>query len=191
MDLMEPFSATLDLQAGVLKPVAHVLQRRLSDMFELYADVDAARRILDEEGDRLIYEVYMADIPEAEGHLPHSTTIIYPGRIGDEFHMTRGHFHVKRNRAEIYLGLTGTGYLLLQTDDGTVRSIEMQRGTITYVPPLWAHRTANTGAEPFVFFATWPGDAGHDYRTIERAGFAKILVARDGQAVLVDNPRRT
>ena len=117
------------------------------------------------------------------------TTIIYPGRVGDEFHMTKGHYHDKRDRAEVYLGLAGEGYLLLQADDGTVRSVPMQAGTVAYVPSFWAHRTANTGNEPFIFYAASAGDAGHDYGTIEQAGLAKLLVARDGRPALVDNPK--
>ncbi len=189
MELMEPLASTLDLEAGILAPAHQTLRRCLSDARDLYADGHAAQQILKREGDRLIYEVFVAGIPETEGQAPHCATIIYPGRVGDEFHMTKGHFHVKRDRAEVYLGLCGRGCLLLQSEAGAVRCLEMQRGTVAYVPPYWAHRTANTGDEPFAFFATWPGDAGHDYATIERLGFAKLLVARDGQAVLVDNPK--
>jgi glucose-6-phosphate isomerase len=155
----------------------------------MYADDDAMARIFNNEGNRLIYEVYPVDLPEEEGQVLYSTTIIYPGRIGEEYHMTKGHFHEKRNRAEVYLGLAGEGYLLLQTADGTVNSVLMQPGTVAYVPPYWAHRTVNTGDKPFVFFAAWPGDSGHDYGTIEKAGFAQILVSRNGQVVLVDNPK--
>jgi len=189
MELMEPFSSTLDLQTGILEPASQVLRRRLSDMKDMYADADAVKRIFEQEGDRLIYEVYVGGIPEVEGHMPHSTTTIHPGRIGDEFHMTKGHYHVKRDRAEIYLGLAGQGCLLLQTDDGTVRRVEMRRGIVAYVPHFWAHRTVNTGGVPFVFFAAWPGDAGHDYATIEQRGFAKLLISQYGRAVLTDNPR--
>jgi glucose-6-phosphate isomerase len=103
--------------------------------------------------------------------------------------MTKGHFHVKRDRAEVYLGLSGEGYLLLQTDAGEVSSVPMQAGTVAYVPPYWAHRTVNTGAEPFIFFAVWPGDSGHDYGTIEKIGFAKIMVERNGTVTLLDNPK--
>ena len=34
----------------------------------------------------------------------------------------------------------------------------------------------DTGDDPFVFFAVWPGDAGHDYASIESVGFAKLAV---------------
>ena len=187
--LMEPFAATLDLQTGVIAPTTGVVERRLRDMRQMYADAAAVDRILAEEGDRLIYEVYPVALPEAAGHVLYSTTIIHPGRVGDEYHMTKGHFHTRRATAEVYLGLSGEGYLVLQSDAGAVRGVPMRAGTVAYVPPNWAHRTANTGDVPFVFFAAWPGDAGHDYGTIEQTGFARVLVAREGRPTLVDNPK--
>lgn len=189
MELMEPFSSQLDLLAGTLEPSARILRRHLSDMQEMYADREGIRRMLEGGQDPLIYEVYLSPVPEVEGQLPYSTTIIYPGKVGHEFFMTKGHFHVKRDRAEIYLGLAGEGHLVMQKEDGTVRSQRMAPGTAAYVPPFWAHRTVNTGTVPFAFFAVWPGDAGHDYRTIETTGFAKMMVSRNGRAVLVDNAR--
>jgi glucose-6-phosphate isomerase len=189
MKLMEPFKTVLDMQTGTLQPVGQIIQRHLSDMRRMYANTEAVDQILEKEGDRLIYEVYTLDLPEEEGQVLYCTTIIYPGRVGAEFHMTKGHFHERRDRAEVYLGLVGEGYLVLQTDDGTVSGVPMQPGTVAYVPPMWAHRTVNIGDEPFIFFAAWPGDAGHDYGTIEQTSFAKLLVDRDGQAILVDHPK--
>jgi glucose-6-phosphate isomerase len=188
MKRMEPFTTQLNMQAGTLQPVERVVRRHLSDMRDMYADTEAVKRILAGEGDRLIYEFYAADLPEEEGQVLYGATVVYPGRVGDEFHMTKGHFHKKRDRAEVYLGLAGEGYLVLQADDGTVRGVAMQPGTVAYVPPLWAHRTANIGDTPFIFFAVWPGDAGHDYGTIEQTGFAKRLVNRDGHPTFIDNP---
>jgi len=186
---MEPFASHLDFQSGALRPAGRVLQRRLSEIKGIYHNQEAVARILEREGDRLIYEVYPAELPEQEGHVLHGSTILYPGRVGDQFHMTKGHFHTRRDRAEVYVGTSGRGALLLQTEAGDVRMIAMGPGTVAYVPPFWAHRTANTGDDPFIFFAAWPGDAGHDYAAIEQRDFAKILVARGSQALLVDNPK--
>ncbi len=188
-ELMEPFKVQINMQTGVHQPTGQIIQRHLSDLKLLYTNAAAVNQILNEKGDCIIYEVHVADLPEAEGGVLYCTTIIYPGRVGDEYHMTKGHFHEKRDRAEVYLGLAGTGYLLLQSDEGTVRAIPMQTGTVAYVPPMWGHRTANSGDEPFIFFAAWPGDAGHDYGAIERLGFAKLLVKEGGQPALVDNPQ--
>ena len=188
MNLMEPFETALDFQTGVLRPAGRIIKRHLSDMRGMYADANAERKVFESEGDRLIYEVHAVDLPEKTGLVLYCTTIIHPGRIGAEYHMTKGHFHEKRDRSELYLGLAGEGYLLLQADDGTVRGLPMARGTMAYVPPLWAHRTANTDDEPFAFLAVWPGDAGHDYGTIEQSGFAKLLVDGEQRVNLVDNP---
>lgn len=185
----DPFACEIELPTGLLRPAHQVLRRTLQEIGAIFADQEALQHILSTEGNRLVYEVYVANVPESDGHLPFSTTVIYPGRVGNEYHMTKGHYHEKRDRAEVYLGLSGEGCLLLQQDDGTVQIVEMRSGTAAYVPPGWAHRTVNTGDVPFVFFAVYPGDAGHDYRTIENTGFSKILVAQDGRPALIDNPR--
>ena len=58
------------------------------------------------------------------------------------------------------------------------------------MPPRWAHRSVNTGErEDLVTFFVYPGDAGHDYGTIEQQGFRKLVVEIDGQPQVVDNPR--
>jgi glucose-6-phosphate isomerase len=47
----------------------------------------------------------------------------------------------------------------------------------------------NVGDEAFSFLAAWPGDAGHDYGTIEQTGFAQLVVERGGEPAFVDNPK--
>jgi glucose-6-phosphate isomerase len=190
MQDVTPFATHVDFQTGVLEPSAAVVRRTLKDVGGIFSDAEAVDRIMSQEGDRLIYEVHVVAVPEEAGHLPYCSTVIHPGRVGDEFHMTKGHFHERRQRAEVYLGIAGQGILLLQSEDGRVEMIEMRPGTAAYVPPGWAHRTANTGEAPFTFFAVYPGDAGHDYRTIELAGFARILVLRNGHPVLIERPQR-
>ena len=189
MLIMEPRAFEIEMDTGALRPAERVIRRTLREMRALFADQDAVERILATDGDRLIYEVCLAGIEEAAGQIPYSTTVIQPGRVGDEFHMTKGHFHVLRDRAEIYLGLAGEGHLILQTEDGTARSLSMRPGTVGYVPPHWGHRTANSGSVPFAFLAAWPGEAGHDYGTVEERGFAQILVSRDGRPTLIANPK--
>ena len=189
MNLIEPFKTEIDFATGVMSPRRKIMQRRLSDMNRMYADRDEAARVLAEEGDRLIYEVQGVELPEEEGQIPHCTTRILPGRIGDEYHMTKGHFHARREQGEVYFGLSGRGYLLLQTDGGATSEIEMVAGSAAYVPPYWAHRTVNIGDEDFVFLSVWEARAGHDYGTIERDGFRKLVVMRDAQPAVLDNPK--
>lgn len=186
---MQPFKTEIDMTSGVFSPQRDIITRRLSQMKNMYADTDAVNHILETEGDRIIYEVHVTTIPEEEGHILHCTTIIHPGKIGDEFHMTKGHYHSIREEGEVYLGIAGQGYLVLQTEDGEASTLEMVVGTAAYVPPSWAHRTVNTGTEPFVFFAAWAGEAGHDYGTIERDGFRKLIMEQAGKITIIDNPK--
>ena len=189
MDYMNPFVTEVDFATGALSTPGYVLQRKLSDMASMYADGDEAARILADEGDRLIYEVQGVELPEEEGQIPHCTTRILPGRIGAEYHMTKGHYHARREQGEVYFGLSGRGYLVMQTETGETSVQRMIAGSAAYVPPFWAHRTVNVGDEDFVFFSVWEARAGHDYGTIERDGFRKLVLMRDGVPVVVDNPQ--
>jgi len=184
MGASEPLSLLVDA-CGRLKPATSTVVRRLSDMRGMYADKVAEARLL-EAGDPLIYEVFQWDVPPVIGELFVCTTILHPGRVGDEYFMTKGHFHEQRDRAEVYYGVSGQGSVLMMKDD-SVEAIPIGAKAIVYVPPLWAHRTANTGSEPLVFLAVYPGDAGHDYGTIETSGFSGLLVDRNGIPTLRGN----
>lgn len=189
MKIMQPFKTEVDFQSGRFSPGRRLIQRRLSQMKAMYADSAEAARILADEGDRLIYEVHAVPLPEEKGQILHGAARIYPGRIGAEYHMTKGHYHACREQGEVYLGLSGQGCLVMQNESGASRVLNMKAGTAAYVPPAWAHRTVNIGAEDFVFFAAWAGEAGHDYDTIERDGFRKLILMRDRQPQVIDNPK--
>jgi glucose-6-phosphate isomerase, archaeal len=188
MTYAEPLARQVHLADGTI-PTAHAVQeRRLGDLRGLFLDRDAEATLAAD--DPLVYRVYdAADLPKEDGHLLFSTTVIQPGRVGDEYFMTKGHFHARADRAELYYGLSGTGLLLLQTPEGRVESLPMTAGTAAYVPPYWGHRTVNTGADPFVFLAAYPADAGYDYGTIARDGFAGIVLAGPDGPRVVPNPR--
>ena len=101
--------------------------------------------------------------------------------------MTKGHFHERDDQPEIYFCVQGEGYLLLQTIDGEFRAERWSRGTISHIPPMWAHRVVNTGDELLVFVASYHLSAGHDYAPIIDKGFRKLVLERDGQPTLVDS----
>lgn len=187
MTYTTPFTKWLELDSGKVKDPALIQQRHLSDLKGLFADSEAEAALL--ETNPLVYEVYLAYDGEAqEGQLGYSTTLIYPGKVGNEYFFTKGHYHAKADRAELYYCLKGEGYLLMQSPDGEVNAQSMSAGAGSYVPPYWGHRTVNTGQEPFVFLAVYPADAGYDYGSIADKGFASILVEKEGKAELVTNP---
>ena len=67
---------------------------------------------------------------------------------------------------------------------------KMYPGSLHYIPAGVAHRTANTGSGVLSFGACWPADAGYDYERIDREGFSKILVRKEGIPTLIDRPTR-
>ncbi|AMM53199.1 glucose-6-phosphate isomerase [Pyrococcus kukulkanii] len=183
----EPLGVKVDFETGII-PGAKKSVRRLSDMKGYFLDKKAWEEMV-KNGDPVVYEVYAVEQEEKEGDLNFATTVLYPGKVGKEFFFTKGHFHAKKDRAEVYVALKGKGGMLLQTPEGEARWIPMEPGTVVYVPPYWAHRTVNTGDEPFIFLAIYPADAGHDYGTIAEKGFSKIVIEEDGEVKVVDNPR--
>lgn len=141
-------------------------------------------------GDALLYEVYELARPAVAGELPHGLSVVHPGKIGDEYYMTKGHFHAELATAEVYYCLRGRGLMVMETPEGAWAVEPLAPGKVLYVPPRWAHRSVNTGAdEDLVTFFVYPGNAGHDYSTIEQRGFRKLVVERDGAPCVIDNPR--
>jgi glucose-6-phosphate isomerase len=177
-----PFSAAIDFSTGKLEPATSTVVRHLSDMRGMYRDGESERRLI-EDGDPLVYEVFQYDVPERTGELLMCTTVVQPGKVGDEYFMTKGHYHSIRDRAEVYYGIAGMGQVVMMRDDTCV-GIPIAPGVAAYVPPCYAHRTANTGSDPLVFLAVYPGDAGHDYGTIEQHGFRAALLECGGVAEL-------
>jgi glucose-6-phosphate isomerase len=185
---MLPFTKMINLSNGVIADAAVVQKRYLHDLEGLFADSIAEDALMIKNP--LLYEVYeAAQNPAEEGQLRYSTTTIYPGKVGDEYFFTKGHYHAIANRAELYVGLAGEGYLLLMSPDGEINLQHMTTGAMSYIPPFWAHRTINIGKDNFVFFASYPADAGYDYVSIAEKGFAKIVVERNGKPTLIDNPK--
>lgn len=102
--------------------------------------------------------------------------------------MTKGHYHTKRNRAEVYICLSGEGRLIIQDEEGNATVVKFEPDNIVYVPPYHAHRTVNVDKKPLIFLAIYPSDAGHDYGIIEEKGFSKLVVERNGHPSVIDNP---
>ena len=163
--------------------------RRLSDMDGYFLDQDAYAAALEAQ-DTVLYDVYAIERPEVAGELRHGISIVHPGTIGDEFYMTKGHFHTVLETGEVYYCLQGRGRMVMETPEGDWAVEEFRPGGVVYVPPRWAHRSVNTSLEEdLVTLFIYPSNAGHDYRSIEEQGFRKLVVARNGDVAVVDNPR--
>lgn len=189
--IFKPYSSILDFETGAIKSYKRKVQVRLSDLKEFFYVREAVNRILSGGEDPVIYEYFEHSQPEVEGHINFGVTTVYPGKVGWEYHLTRGHYHVKGSAAEVYVGLTGEGIMIMQTKDGDSAYLPIRLGIVVYVPPLWAHRTVNIGKDKLSFFFVYPSDAGHDYETIRQKGFAKIVIEDEGQPKVVNNPKFT
>jgi glucose-6-phosphate isomerase len=184
-----PFTFQLEPPDFIPSEYDNHIQRRLSAMRGQYADATALEQMLAQE-DSLLYDVYELRRPELPGEILHGISIVHPGKVGDEYFMTKGHFHSVLETAEIYYCLRGQGSMVMETPEGQWAVEALYPGRVLYVPPRWAHRSVNTGCdEDLVTFFAYPANAGHDYGTIEVQGFRKLVVERDGQPAIVDNPR--
>ena len=164
---------------------APLLERRLSDLRGYFVD-DAAYAAALAQTDSLLYTVANVEPAQGEGALHYGISCIMPGRVGDEYYMTKGHYHAWRPASEYYIGIRGTGILLLEDEEsGVCWSTPLIANSGAYVPGHAAHRTVNTGTEPLIFLGIYPYNAGHDYGAIVERNFRHVVVQVEGQPVIL------
>lgn len=182
------FTIDFDLKTGLSKSGAESSKRHVSSMRGMYADEAATEKLIN-NGDPLVYEFYEMGAPETASDLAFGSSITYPGKVGNEYFMTKGHFHTILETAEMYYCLAGEGYMLLENPEGDWSAQKLSPGMAVYVPPRYAHRSINIGNVPMVTVFYFRGDAGHDYGTIETKGYRKLIVEKDGKPEIIDNPK--
>ena len=181
MDLIEPARCTVDVTNGELRGANGRYQKTLGELVGLYADGAAFQRALHKLGDKVVYEVTDLRPSLATGDIITGVTRMRPGKIGDEYFLTRGHIHAVADRSEMYYGESGNGVMLLESPAGEVRALPLGPRDVVYVPPFWIHRTANVGPTELVFLFVYPADAGQDYGIIERSGGMRSRITDDGR----------
>ena len=187
-DLPFTFDVIHDESMILSKYDNHII-RKLSKMQGQFLDTNTYEDMLAKE-DPILYEVYEINRPGVNGELLHGLSIVHPGKVGEEFFMTKGHYHTLLETAEIYYCLRGQGYMVMETPEGVWAVEELKPHKVLYVPPRWAHRSVNISLEvDLVTFFVYPGDAGHDYGSIEKQGFRKLVVERNNKPTIIDNPR--
>ena len=185
--MLFPEGVLIDGASGAVTPATGRYVKKLSALRDLYAAPALVDDYIAAHGDIDAYEVieYRPDGSD----ICFGTTIMAPGKIGDEYFLTRGHFHAKTDRGEVYYTQSGEGVLLLHSRDGQTRSVQMRPGVCAFIPPEWAHRSVNTGTENLVFVWMCTIDAGHDYGDIAARGMRELAVESDGRAAVVANPK--
>lgn len=158
--------------------------------------------------------------PQADGPAVHyymirggqdqrNVTVWEPGKVGDEYIKTFGHYHIGQ-LDETYWFKLGEGVLLMQKleeADGTLvpnrvaefKAIRVTAGQEQFIPAGYGHLVVNVGSTYFVTVDDSPVDfeerdpvslPGHaDYKLVEQMhGFAYYVVERSGKPALVRNP---
>lgn len=161
-------------------------EKRLADLAGLYRDDAAYRAALAADDGRPVYWVESSQTEDGPGGLITGISVVEPGRIGREYAMTRGHLHATSDRAELYVGLSGRGALVMESLDGRSEVMDLLPGKAVYVPGHWVHRSVNVGTERLSTLFCYPADAGQDYAIIDRAGGMRSLVVADGDGYRVE-----
>jgi glucose-6-phosphate isomerase len=158
--------------------------RTISDLKGIFHDEDTRSAMAQ---DTVVYEVKsFMPVPEGTpGGLYFGLTLLHPGTVGDEYFMTKGHFHACADRTEYYWTLEGEGMLILMDEQRRVWAERMFPGSLHYIPGRVAHRVANTYRRILSFAACWPSDAGHNYAEIAENGFAGRLICIKGFPELI------
>jgi glucose-6-phosphate isomerase len=180
MTAPEPGTLTIGT-GGAVRGATGTYTKTLGDLDGVYRDTSAYAAAVRARGAQtLVYRVEDHRYADGPGGLIIGTSTVLPGRVGDEFAVTRGHLHAHADRAELYHCLSGRGVMLLETVDGRSRAIPMTPGDAVHVPGHWIHRSVNVGDEPFVTLFCYAADAGQDYGLISDAGGMAQLVVTDG-----------
>jgi glucose-6-phosphate isomerase len=157
--------------------------RKIGDLAGVFGDEEAIAQM---DLDMPVYEVEAHESGgEIEGGLYFGVSRIFSGKVGDEYFMTKGHFHAIRERGEYYWGIQGTGVLLLMDEARRAWTESVAPGSLHYIPGRVAHRLINTGPSTLAVGACWPSDAGHDYEAIKREGFPLRFVEKDGKPIAI------
>ncbi len=183
-----PTAHLINPNTGEMSGATGRYEKRISDLAGVYADEVAFAAKASEDPDHVVYYVHETRPQQAKGDLIFGTTWMEPGKIGDEYYMTRGHIHAQANRPETYYGESGEGLMLMESPEGETRILEIRAKELVYVPPMWIHRSVNTGSTPLVMSFCYPSDSGQDYEIIARSGGMATRIMADGDGwKAVDN----
>lgn len=133
------------------------------------------------------YSVYRGvedkDVPEG---MRADITVLQPGRVGDEYYKTHGHYHIGEG-VEIYKVLSGDGIIIMQRPSFNFESVEAVRlvrmpvNQQIEIPSGWGHTLINLGDTPVValnyeapeienLYAGYVKKRGAAYYVIEKMG---------------------
>jgi len=159
-------------------------QRRLEDLDGLFRDKEAYGKA---EKQKLIYSIYYFDF--AFNGLSCAVTEMLPGKIGEEYYFTKGHFHKPPEASETYIVLHGNGIVILQHEDNEkpILIAPFSRGMVVFTPPYYGHRVVNIGSGKLYWISIFNTGVELNYEKILKEGFKVSVVEKDGKATFIEN----
>ena len=79
----------------------------------------------------------------------------------------------------------------MESPDGDIKALKLEKSQLVYVPPLWLHRSVNIGDSELVTLFTYNSDAGQNYEILKkRGGMRKRVIQKDSNSwTLVANKK--
>lgn len=128
------------------------------------------------------------------GEAGQNITVLTPGKNGDEFNKTYGHFHNWQG-VEIYHVVYGQGVVVMQRNDemGEAKEIRVagvRPGISVEIPSGLGHALINTGKTYLVVVDNAPDEKNADnFEPVkEKHGFAYYIVDKKGEVGFEPNP---
>lgn len=164
------------------------------------ADLKAVLKDKDALGPAAVYWVFGEVVAKEKGEWA-NVTVMVPGKIGQEYSKTFGHYHPDSAPDETYHLVEGEGLLQLQKkhiENGILTAeivdevylIKAQPGDEVVIKKEYGHSWSNIGVAPLISYDNWRiGHTPSDYEAIEKLhGMAYYLVEENGQVKAVANP---
>ena len=191
MYIIDPILANFKNITGSFPQATGHYSKKFNELEDMYENKLEFQKMLPKWKNRVVYEVWEHRSSENKGDLVFGTSVMKPGRVGDEFFLTRGHQHQKSYCAETYFCLSGKGVILMESPDGDIKALKLEKNQLVYVPPLWLHRSVNIGDSELVTLFTYNSDAGQNYEILKKSGgMRKRVVQKDNNSwTLVANTR--
>ena len=191
MKIIDPILAEFEKITGNFSQATGHYSKTFNDLEGMYENELEFQKMLPKWKNRVVYEVWEHRSSENKGDLVFGTSVMKPGLVGDEFFLTRGHQHQKAYCAETYYCLSGKGVILMESPDGEIKALKLEKGQLVYVPPLWFHRSVNIGDSELVNLFTYNSDAGQNYEILKkRGGMRKRVIQKDNYSwTLVSNKK--
>ena len=68
----------------------------------------------------------------------------------------------------------------MESPEGEIKALKLDKGQLVYVPPFWFHRSVNIGDSELITLFTYNSDAGQNYEILKkRGGMRKRVVQKN------------